>query len=502
MNRTAAALLLGAGLLQTVCAAPTENVRTIRLIQDDAQDYMVSKIFELKYLMANDVTPFVLGIVKRYNHLSTVTRINYKAGKQQLLAVSCPVRMMPYVDEMIRLLDRPSRIAGKAPGDPIRGTGSTRAVYPAKFRAAQVMVDIMTGSGINSGKDSYVGYDPTTNLIYWKDDLNKSDDMLKYLAWLDRPIPMANLSFTVYEMRDSTLRDLGIDYLGWRNGPGLNLFQAGMDALSLSSGGSSAVNAASGAFGGFFFAPQFDASFIRILQQDGLANIANTASLTVANSDSAVYSIGFHPESQAIFKRDNDQLQVGVSGLGMQGGVKPPESSTGAENPLLTGSAPPPPLALSVTAPRICFRGEADAGTGQVPYRLSDYNTTVNALVTFNYKIQVADVVERNNYGAELAEIDQLSGDCNLLSGEEKILTMWHKESEVEQTIGVPFLSEIPILKHLFSTTTVNREKTWYFVTIRTVLAHPESLPPAYGGQLQAFESISPAAAAVSSNQL
>ena len=82
MNRTAAALLLGAGLLQTVCAAPTENVRTIRLIQDDAQDYMVSKIFELKYLMANDVTPFVLGIVKRYNHLSTVTRINYKAGKQ------------------------------------------------------------------------------------------------------------------------------------------------------------------------------------------------------------------------------------------------------------------------------------------------------------------------------------------------------------------------------------------------------------------------------------
>ena len=38
MNRTAAALLLGAGLLQAVCAAPAENVRTIRLIQDDAQD--------------------------------------------------------------------------------------------------------------------------------------------------------------------------------------------------------------------------------------------------------------------------------------------------------------------------------------------------------------------------------------------------------------------------------------------------------------------------------
>lgn len=500
MKRFAAALLLAVGFC--LAAAPTtraeKNVRTIRLIQDDAQDYMVSKVYQLKYLKANDVTPFLLGVVKRYNQQSTVNRINYKAANQQLLTVSCPVKMMPYVDELLAKLDRPANIVGRAPGDPIRGTGITRTVYPARFRSAQVMVDIMVGTGINAGGDSFVGYDPTTNLIYWKDDSNKNRDLLKYLAWLDRPIPMVNLALTVYEVRESELRDLGIDYLGWRNGPGLNLFSAGFDAMSLSSSGSAALQAASGAFGGFFFAPQFDASFVRMLQQDGRADIVNTASLTMANSDSNTYSIGFDPQSQAIFKRDNDQLQVGISGVGMKGGVKEPAQSTGASNPLLNSTTPPPPLQMLITAPRICFRAPADPQTGLVSERAED--GTIHALVTFQYNMQVSNVVERNNYGAELAEVSSFSGNCNLLSGEEKLLAGWSEESDVEQVIGVPFLSEIPVLKYLFSTTTTNRQKSWFFITARAVFAHPESLPQVWGGQLQAFDDIAPVTTAVSSN--
>ena len=93
-----------------------------------------------------------------------------------------------------------------------------------------------------------------------------------------------------------------------------------------------------------------------------------------------------------------------------------------------------------------------------------------------------------------------LAGNCNLLSGEEKILASWSEESEVEQVIGVPFLSEIPILKYLFSTTTTNRQKSWFFVTARAIFAHPETLPQVWGGRLQPFESIAPVTTAVSSN--
>ena len=485
MNRIFAAIAVTAGILPALlpAAPPTsETTRTIRLVQDDAQEYMVSRVYKLNYLKANDITPFLLGVLKRSNTQSTVNRINYKAGNEQLLTVSCPVRLMPYVDDMLAKLDRPSRIEGRMDGDPIRGTGITRCVYPARFRSAQTMVEVMTGTGINGGADSYVGYDADTNIIYWKDDFNKSNDLMKYLAWLDRPIPMANLVFTVYEVRESTLRDLGIDYLSWRNGPGLDLLQLGYEAMSLDSAGTAALSAASGGFGGFLIAPQFDASFIRVLEQNGRADIVNSATLTVANSENASYSAGFAPQSQAIFKRNNDQLQVGISGLGMRGGLRQPESATDAANPLLNSDEPPPPLSLTITAPRINLRGPAGRKTG-----LPEENPPREALVTFQYLIRTADVVERNNYGAELAEVSTVTGECNLLSGNEKLLASWSRESEVEQTIGVPFLMEIPILGYLFSTTTSNREKTYFFITARGTPVHPESLPQEYGGQLKSL---------------
>ena len=494
MNRFLTAIATAAGILPLALSAapPDSNTsRTIRLVQDDAQEYMASRVYKLRYLKANDVTPFLLGVLKRSNTQSTVNRINYKAGNEQLLTVSCPVRLLPYVDDMLEKLDRPSRIEGRAEGDPIRGTGIIRRVYPAKFRSAQTMVDVMTGTGVNGGVDSFVGYDPTTNIIYWKDDFNKSNDLMKYLAWLDRPIPMINLVFTVYEVRESTLRDLGVDYLSWRNGPGLDLLQIGYEAMSLDSAGTAALSAASGGFGGFLIAPQFDASFIRVLEQNGRADIANSAVLTVANSESASYSAGFSPQSQAIFKRNNDQLQVGISGVGMKGGVQPPESAEQASNPLLNGDEPPPPLSLTVTAPRINLRGPANSRTG-----LPEEEPARQALVTFHYLVRTADVVERNNYGAELAEVSTVTGECNLLSGGEKLLASWSRESEVEQTIGVPFLMEIPILKYLFSTTTLNREKSFFFLTAKGVLVHPDSPPAESGGELKSLDELIPQNAA------
>ena len=77
--------------------AGTEDAatQTLRFVQDDAQDYMVSKIYRLKYIQANDITPFVMGIVMRYNMNSTVNCVEYGADNAQMLTVTCPVEMMP-----------------------------------------------------------------------------------------------------------------------------------------------------------------------------------------------------------------------------------------------------------------------------------------------------------------------------------------------------------------------------------------------------------------------
>lgn len=120
--------------------------------------------------------------------------------------------MMPYVDDMIAKLDRlpPNAVLF---GSLLDGTGIQRYVYTPKFRPARRIVDLMISTGIPSNatsdrkQDATVKYDEATNLIYWKDSERKSSDLIKYIGWLDRPLPQVNLTFHVYEIRESTMRD-------------------------------------------------------------------------------------------------------------------------------------------------------------------------------------------------------------------------------------------------------------------------------------------------------
>ncbi|MGE4565834.1 MAG: hypothetical protein AB7F32_13250, partial [Victivallaceae bacterium] len=233
-----AATMASAAVAESLLPPPPgelDKTRRIRFVEDDAQNYMVSKIYELKYQKANDIVPFILGSIRRYANNGSADRINYTAGNKQLVSVSCPIPLMPYIDDMIAKLDRPGKAGGGSGG--IEGTGITRSVFVPQYRSSQKMVDIMIKTGIPSnategaGQDAVVAYDPATNLIYWKDSSRKDEDLKKYLAWLDRPVPQFTLTLNVYEMRDSDLMDLGIDYLAWKYGPGLNLLDVGAKYL-------------------------------------------------------------------------------------------------------------------------------------------------------------------------------------------------------------------------------------------------------------------------------
>lgn len=170
---------------------------------------MLSKVYTLKHIKANDIVPFVLGAVKRYSNNSKVDRINYSAGKQQWIVVTTPAPMMRYVDDMIAKMDRPAG-AKDANGSIVKGTGVTRYVYNPQWRSSADMVKLMVKAGISgdadeayaaqdgtyknpkssTGKfDSRIVYDATSNLIYWKDSANKSKDLLKYLKMARPPRP-------------------------------------------------------------------------------------------------------------------------------------------------------------------------------------------------------------------------------------------------------------------------------------------------------------------------
>lgn len=451
-----AATMASAAVAESLLPPPPgelDKTRRIRFVEDDAQNYMVSKIYELKYQKANDIVPFILGSIKRYANNGSADRINFPAANKQLVTVNCPIPLMPYIDDMIAKLDRPGKVGGGSGG--IEGTGMTRSVFVPQYRSSQKMVDIMIKTGIPSNategaaQDAVVAYDPATNLIYWKDSNRKDEDLKKYLAWLDRPVPQFTLTLNVYEMRDSDLMDLGIDYLAWKNGPGLNLLDVGAKYLE-----GSALTDAFGPYGFFLFAPSFDFSFVRILQQNGRARLATSASMTIATGHDA--SMVFVPTFQNLTK----DLKFAAAVVG----------------------SPNSKFDFKVTSPIIALSGKTDKD-GQLGTSVEDY-AKQNGVLTFNYALYMKNVVERNNHGDELFEESTTSSAGVIQTGGERLLSRWEKEENVEQTIGVPFLCELPVLKYIFGTTTTTKETYYYLLTVKAELLHPDAEIAALSGKL------------------
>ena len=465
--------ILGLGSFLQLSAAG-QTVQKVHLIQDDAQDYMVSKIYRLKYVQANDIVPFVLGMIMRYNINSSANTI-LGGNNEQLLTVTCPEAMMPYVDDFVEKVDRNIRIDGKAPDDVIRGTGITRAVYQPKYRSGSGLLNVLVNSVIGTGPAGAVyAYDQNSNQIYWKDNSSNTPFVFEFLSYIDRPAPQLVFELKLYEVRESSLRDLGMEYLAWKNGPGLNIFQTAFNSFSLDSAGSAALTTMSGPVGGFFFAPQFDASFIRMLEQKGNARITNTAALTASNSDTQSYRIFFNPQIQNIVKSNNDQTSVVSSNLNLPEGFNQ--------------------LYLRIDQPIVNIHyGMSQAGYPESevfsvkPYTNGVYSQYPGT-VFFAYSLQSATVTERSNTGDELVDSCRMDSNVLLDLNKEFILGQWSTVQKVEQTIGVPWLSEIPVIKYLFSTTTISYENCKVYLSITARLLNTAQPSEIKAGELFALE--------------
>ena len=152
----------------------------------------------------------------------------------------------------------------------------------------------------------------------------------------------------------------------------------------------------------------------------------------------------FNPQLQNIVKTNNDQTSVGASSVAQDGLNQ---------------------IYMKIIKPIACLHSGEEIDFSIPSYRPGQYDGVPGTLF-FGYDVQAANVVERNNYGTELVETTQLQGNSTIDLYQEKILASWDKEEEVEQTIGVPFLSEIPVLKYFFGTTTTSVEKTHVYLTV------------------------------------
>lgn len=456
-----------------------EKVKRIEWLQDNAQKYMSTKIYELRHVRASDITPFVEGAVKRYRTDSRVQRLSYSAGRQEYLIVSTGTAMLPYVDDIIKALDRPS---GKvdAMGSNIEGTGISNFVYYTKYRTSEDMKRIINRNILDDNGRAYA--DIACAMIYWKSSVSKGAQIQKWLTALDRPVPQVALTLNVYEIRESVLRDLGVDYVAWKNGPGLDLFGAGAEMFNswgvekivelLGTKGFEYLTSSQFAFGGVFFAPQFDASFLKILEQEGLATVASSGSITLVNGADA--AITFSPDFQNIVKSDNDKTTV--------------EEGGATTYTLKIGNA------------TINFKGgtyrKTESGDGYLYYE--EVPGDVSGTIMFGYDFSVSSPVESSNLGVQLVNSTGMASALCFDVGREQLLGTWEQSYDVQQEIGVPFLSDIPVLKYLFGTEKTSRSHAKVFVTLRADWVTPDAGLAAWAGKLLPEDEIIRTAAAPS----
>ncbi len=477
------ALFFGGAMLSA-----EESSRTIHLVQDDAQIHFKSKIYPLKYVSAEEMLPFVNSAIKRYNAFSTIRRITDEKGGAGALLVSTGSDFIPYVDAIIAALDRP----GKPGTSPISGTGLARVAYSPQYRAAADFGNLINTTLSSASGQAYVNHE--TNTIFWRDQSDAAQRTLKFVEKLDRPVPQVQIRLNYYQMRDSDLKDWGFDYLAWKNGPGVNLFSAGYNA------GQMVVNEVLGklaeqafnfttswGIGGFFTAPAFDMSFIRCLQQSGNATAVAHASMVMINTPVAnekeyallkqvqeknpdvapfIYRISMQPEYQNIQKNTLGRSFIGKSFIEDEYGEK---------------HSNPPNLEAQIVNPFICFGSDKTPrdANGFIPATPEFYHLQ-NSLpkqggVLFDYSIFFKAIVERGNTGAELDSSALVCGATSLGFNQEKVLAIYEKENDVEQTIGLPFFCRIPVLKYLFSTVTSIKERTYIIVTAEAEMVSPDT---------------------------
>ncbi len=457
------------------------GVRDIKIVQVNGNPRMVSRVFELKYMQAQDLVPFVKSAILRYNANSRMQCVNFAGNRGVGFLITTGEEFMPYVEDLIRQLDVPGK-NGKAVK--VEGTGIVRVAYTPKYRAAAEFQEII--DNVVASSEGTSGIDLATNTIFWRDAVNSAQGTLDWMKLIDRPLPQARIRFNYYEVRESTLRDVGFDYLAWKNGPGVNLLNVGYNAgrLVLNEAMTSALSSISSwGYGGIFFAPSIDLSFIRCLQQSGEASVAADAALTFvntpvksvedfraliqyqkANPDKAPYQykLTMTPEYQNIAKNSLGRSFIGAS------------FDTDDTGELYKN---PPEVELLVSNPIICMPGDrskADAD-GFIPFPTGKEKDLSNGGVLFRYKFNFKNVVERGNTGQELSNAASISGGMTLGYNVEKVVGVYEKDSEVHQTIGLPVLSKIPVLKYLFSTTTVVRETTYIIITAEANLVTPSS---------------------------
>jgi hypothetical protein len=275
-----------------------KQTERVNFIRDNADPYVITKVYKLKYVNPYTIRDYVLAAVeaRRVDEDNTyVTGIVYNKGEKFIIVSAEDYRFTDTqngvgLDTIIKNIDQPRMQAS---------SGSKRYMYWPMYRSAVELRDMITNVGANpksnpeelelqQGKDK-ISVDPGLNSLFFYTPLYTIKNIRYMMAQYDVPLPEVRLTYRVYEIFAENDTDIGADFLAWKNNDGADLFNASLRYRSNWGGTFGAGLEKSGSSNIKFinFNPKWNSRYLDFLASTSKAKILTQGVISVRNRQPA-----------------------------------------------------------------------------------------------------------------------------------------------------------------------------------------------------------------------
>jgi len=296
-----------------------KNTKRINFIRDNADPYVITKIYKLKYANPYTLRDYILAAVEARRVSEDpvyVTGMVYNNGEKFIIVSAEDYRFTDTqngvgLDNIIKTIDQPRMQAS---------SGSKRYMYWPMYRSANELKAMITNVGANTksnpeeleleqGKDKVL-VDKGLNSLFFYTPLYTIKNIRYMMAQYDVPLPEVKLTYKVYELFAENDTDIGADFLAWKNNDGADLFSASLKYRSNWAGtfGEGVAKTGSSNTKLFNINPKWNTRYLDFLASKSKAKILTQGKLVMRNrqAGSIIKQSGF-------FNVEREDEQAGSS---------------------------------------------------------------------------------------------------------------------------------------------------------------------------------------------
>lgn len=399
----------------------------------------IARVFSIHNTEAIHIQSYLLrslayeGGVAEVMGMDGVTAPDGKAV--QYLFVTAPDFMIPGIEEIVQMCDRPGFAFFDATGKDFGG-GPGAVQYIGRHRTASELKNILAATELgNIGAFLFPPFaDDSTNSIYVVDNPQDMADNLAALRLFDIPPVQVELEVAIYEISNGNLGKIGLDWDAWKRFTTGEFTYTSTDSQ-------------------VFFSDRND-SFETLLSLDARV-LAEFLNYTVQTGNSRVVT------KTKVTMVNSEDIPGGLTG-GNRG----------------TSTGKPAVIQSTTTIPFV--RVEADSGPRD---STNAWNEVVNE--TFEgVRVEILPFIGTESITLVIdAQVNSLVGFSkisdyplisersvnsvvNLMDGQPVVIGGLDKENNVTSTVGIPVLKDIPVVKYLFGKESTNKTTSQILVAV------------------------------------